>query len=230
MRTETDTPTTPAAARTPPPTDRSPVSPSRQSMALAALWGSDMVKGGPDAVDAGLLFADARARLAAVHGGDMRPIEAALLGQAEMLGAAFMSLQNRARNSADIERFRILLTLAMKAQAQSRAAYEAIAEIRNPRQVLIAKQANIAQQQMVSNGGARDGAQKPARTGTTTSAPIELLEESHGHNLDTSAARAPVGADARAATVGAVDRTPDARGQGRRVKERVQRRMAATDA
>ena len=233
MRTEIDTSTVPAAASKPPPPGGSRLSPINQSMTMAALWSGDLVSGGSDAVDAGAMADDTRARVAAVHSGDMRPIEAALLGQAEVLGVMFTSLQNRARKAADIERFRILLTLALKAQAQSRATYETVAEVRNPRQVLIAKQANVAQQQMVNNGGVGggDGSQQgPARTTANVNAPIELLEEQHGHNLDAGAARAPIDTDSRAATVEEVDRAADNRGQGHRIKKRVQGRPAAPDA
>jgi len=245
MKTEIDTPAAPVAAgkpadaplpavtaatiEKPAAKDRSLLSPLMQSMVMAHAWSSDILEN-KALLRAEDVAADMRDHAAAVHAGDMRSIEAAMIGQAETLGAMFTSLQRRARNTSDIERFRALLTLALKAQAQSRATYETIAEIRNPRQVLIARQANIAQQQMVSNGGARERSHQPARTEANTNAPIELLEEPHGYSLDPGAARAPVADDPRAATVGEVDRTADTRGQGRRVKKRVQGRLAPQDA
>lgn len=48
-----------------------------------------------------------------------------------------------------------LLRLALKAQAQSRATVEALAEVKNPRSVAFVKQANIAHgHQQVDNPGA----------------------------------------------------------------------------
>ncbi len=44
------------------------------------------------------------------------------------------------------------LRLALKAQAQSRATVEALAEMKNPRAVAFVRQANIARQQQVNNG------------------------------------------------------------------------------
>lgn len=228
MKTDIDTQIAPPAAGKPQPTDKSLLSPLTQSTVMVHAWSSDIL-GDKRLLKVEDVAADMRDHAAAVYAGDMRPIEAALVGQAEALGAMFTSLQKRARDSGDIERFRTLLTLALKAQAQSRATYETIAEIRNPRQVLIARQANIAQQQMVSNGGA--GALQPARTGTTKrNAPIGLLEGPHEHSLDTGAPRASVGNDPRAPTVGEVDRTQITRGQGHRRKKRVQGRLAAPDA
>lgn len=227
MRSEIDTPIAPASASKPPPADKSVLSPLNQSMVMTHEWGSDIL------VDKDLLQVedvrdDMRAHIAAVRAGDMGSIEAALIGQAETLAAMFTGLQKRARDSGNIERFRVFATLALKAQAQSRATYETIAEIRNPRRVLIAKQANIAHQQMVSNNDTTGVTL--ARTGTNANAPIELLEEPHGYSLDASTARTPVGTDARAATVGKVDRAAHTRGEGHRVKKRVQGRLAAPDA
>lgn len=209
--------------------DRSLLSPRHQATAGVTIWG-DFAGKGADADD---VHADLKKRTAAVQSSDMRPIEAALLGQAETLGTMFTNLHLMAKRSTDLERMRTLLTLTLKAQAQSRATMEALIEAKHPRQLLIARQANIAQQQVVSNGPGHHGEAppaEPARTKANVIEPNELLEGPHEFSLDTRASSAPVDADPRATTLGAVDRATNTARQSRRVKKRVQGRDAVADA
>ena len=88
-----------------------------------------------------------------VQAGDMQPVEAMLYGQAVTLETIFTSLARRAAHNDGLKQFQVNLTLALKAQAQCRATLEALAEIKNPRQVAFVKQANISGgHQQVNNG------------------------------------------------------------------------------
>jgi len=79
-----------------------------------------------------------------VQGGDLRPVEAMLFGQAVALETIFTSLARRATSQEYLKQFHAYLGLALKAQAQCRATLEALAEIKNPRPVAFVKQANIS--------------------------------------------------------------------------------------
>ena len=134
------------------------------------------------------LVKDLREQSEKVQGGDMRPVEAMLYGQAKTLETMFTSLARRAASNDGLKQFQVNLTLALKTQAQCRATLEALAEIKNPRQIAFVKQANIANQQLVSNGvnretaSVREGAQAHARE--NTSLQNGLLEASHDIELD----------------------------------------------
>lgn len=104
-------------------------------------------------VDLAELVDDLRERVKKVQGGDMQPVEAMLMGQAMTLETIFTSLARRATSQEYLKQFQAYLGMALKAQAQCRATLEALAEIKNPRPVLIAKQANVANgPQQVNNG------------------------------------------------------------------------------
>lgn len=111
-------------------------------------WGK--FAGDPDLAE---LVKGLRERIDKVHNGDMQPVEAMLIGQAMTLETIFTSLARRATSQEYLKQFQAYLSLALKAQAQCRATLEALAEIKNPRPVLIAKQANVANgPQQVNNG------------------------------------------------------------------------------
>ena len=104
-------------------------------------------------VDLADLVDDLRERMKKVQGGDMQPVEAMLLGQATTLETIFTSLARRASSQEYLKPFQAYLGMALKAQAQCRATLEALAEIKNPRQVAFVKQANISGgHQQVNNG------------------------------------------------------------------------------
>ena len=100
-----------------------------------------------------------------VRRGDMASAEAMLYGQAATLQAVFTALVRRAARADQIPQFQAAMSMALKAQAQSRATLEALAEIKNPRPVAFVKQANIANgPQQVNNGtpASHDGQQQAA--------------------------------------------------------------------
>lgn len=138
-----------------------------------------------------------------VEGGELRDCEKILVAQAVTLNAMFVELARRGANNmgeypAAMERY---LRLALKARAQSRCTMETLAEMKNPRQVTFAKQANIANgPQQVNNGTAR---------AETESKPIELLEAENGEWMDRGAAGAAAGSHPEVETVGAVHGAKD---------------------
>lgn len=136
-------------------------------------------------IDLGELVAGMRERSKKVLAGDLQPVEAMLFSQAMALETIFTSLSRRAVSPEYLKQFQAYLTLALKAQAQCRATLEALAEIKNPRQVLIAKQANVANgPQQVNNGPALESgpvrAGERAHAGQTTSLQNGLLIDDRG--------------------------------------------------
>ena len=103
-------------------------------------------------------------------------------------------------NNEMVKQFQAYLGMALKAQAQCRATLEALAEIKNPRPVMFAKQANVTSgPQQVNNGTApengtvRAGAHPHARE--TAGQQNELLEHQHGNYLDAGTSSTAGGAD-----------------------------------
>ena len=142
--------------------------------------------------------------------GDLTRGEAMLTAQTHTLDAIFNNLARRAINAeymADLDRY---LKLALRAQSQCRATWEALATIKNPPVMGYVKQANIAHgHQQVNNpprsdnGGGRPRAREPKNLQS------KLLEETDGERLDPRAAHTPSRADPAVATVGEVDRAAD---------------------
>lgn len=143
-----------------------------------------------------------------VGGGDLRRAENMLMTQAHTLDAIFNELARRAAlNMGEyINATERYLRLALKAQSQSRATLETLANIKNP-PVIYAKQANIANgPQQVNNG-----IPAPASVENVIE-PNKLLEHEHGQWLDTGTQGAAIGADKELETVGAIDRAEVGRG------------------
>ena len=143
----------------------------------------------------------------AVIGGKMDQAEAMLIAQATTLDAIFGDLARLAYCNwfTHLDAAERLMRVALRAQSQSRATLETLAEIKNP-PVVIAKQANIAHgHQQVNNG-------EPTRTREVQSEQSKLLEQTHGERLDTGAAGQTIGGDPAMATVGAIHRPEDGGG------------------
>ena len=146
----------------------------------------------------------------AITSGDLTQLEAMLLAQATALQAMFIDLASKARGQTNREWMQLHSTLALKCAAGSRQAIVALAELRAPRSVLFAKQANIAQQQVVNNGVAApvSAAVRDVRAGAQAHAEENagqqngLLEASHGIELDTRAQSTAGGSDSHLAAVG----------------------------
>jgi len=81
-----------------------------------------------------------------VQRGDLSGIEARLTAQVAALDVMFRELARRASVNMGqyMEATEIYLRWALKAQSQSRATMETLAEIKNPRQVAFVRQTNVA--------------------------------------------------------------------------------------
>lgn len=100
----------------------------------------------------------------AVNRGDLSEAERMLNGQAVALNAIFVEMARRAalNMGAHLDATDRYLRLALKAQAQSRATVEALAEMKNPHAVAFVKQANIAHgPQQVNNGASAEPKERP---------------------------------------------------------------------
>ncbi len=135
---------------------------------------------GEDATADGILLA-LEAKLKGVQAGDMTAIESMLLSQATSLQTIYASLARRATSQEYLKQYQTYLTLALKAQAQSRATLEALIELKQPRHMAtFVKQANIAHgHQQVNNATSSPAESLPAE-------PSKLLEapqhEDQGHS------------------------------------------------
>lgn len=124
-----------------------------------------------------------------VQAGDMSEVEAMLMSQAISLQTTYASLARKAAAQEYLKTYQVHMTLALKAQAQSRATLEALIELKHPRHPpTFVKQANIAHgpQQVnqygatPANGEIRDQyAPAHAHTENGGTAPNKLLEASH---------------------------------------------------
>lgn len=77
--------------------------------------------------------------------------ERMLLSQAIALNQIFTALANKSSRQEYMKNLETYMRLALKAQSQSRATLETLANIKQPPHVVIAKQANLANNQQVNN-------------------------------------------------------------------------------
>lgn len=131
--------------------------------------------------------------------------EAMLTAQAHTLDAIFNNLAQRAINMQYIDHLDRYLKLALRAQSQCRATWEALSTIQNPPVAGYVGQANIAHGPQQVNNAA-------IATEETSGAPEKhnlknkLLEECHGERLDPGTARTTGRADPEMATLGEINR------------------------
>lgn len=88
----------------------------------------------------------------AVNAGDMRLPERIAFAQAHTLNHLFNRLAQRALDNLGRPMFEPFMRLALRAQAQSARTLETLATLKSP--TVFAKQLNVANQQVVSNGNA----------------------------------------------------------------------------
>jgi hypothetical protein len=140
--------------------------------------------------------------------GDLKRAEAMLTTQAHTLDAIFNNLARRAINAEYMDNLDRYLKLALRAQSQCRATWEALATIKNPPVAGYVRQANIAHgpQQVNNASNAPDGA---PRAGENPNLQNKLLEEKDGERLDPRTACTPGRTDPEMATLGEVDRAED---------------------
>ena len=153
----------------------------------------------------------------------MSGMEAMLVGQAYALQNIFASLMRRASSQQHLKQYQAHMNLGLKAQAQCRATLQALTELKYPRQVVIAKQANISNGHQQVNNGPHTPAPENVieQTEVLEAQTYDRLEQ---QRLDTRAPQTAGRIDKELATMGESDRPKNARRQGRIKNERLQRR------
>jgi hypothetical protein len=140
----------------------------------------------------------------AIACGNLSQLEKMLLSQAIALQAIFVDLASTARDQTTHNNLQIVTSLALKCAAGSRQAITALAELRTPKAVMFAKQANLTSgPQQINNGVA-----VPAAVARAERFPVrqnELLEAEHGQRLDTRTSSTAGRADSFLEPVGTVD-------------------------
>jgi hypothetical protein len=140
-----------------------------------------------------------------VSNNSLRECEAMLYSQAHALQAVFVDSLLQANKQEWFSNSEAHMRIALKAQAQCRAAVETLAAIKNP-PVVIARQANIAQGPQQVNNGMMPAGQPRAGAGKTEKPQNKLLGGSNELLPDIRAPGAAVGSDPAMATLGAFDR------------------------
>lgn len=152
----------------------------------------------------------------AVHEKNLGRGESMLVAQAHTLDAIFNNLAQRAAANAGkgyLAATDTYLKMALRAQSQCRATWEAVSAIQNPPVAGYVQQANIAHgPQQVNNAPADPGQSSRARK--TRKQQNKLLEEKDGQRLDTRTTRAASQKDSAVAAVGEIDGAPNAGGEG----------------
>jgi hypothetical protein len=134
--------------------------------------------------------------------GDMHRAEAMMTTQAHTLDAIFNNLARRAINAEYMKTLDTYLKLALRAQSQCRATWEALSAIKNPPVMGYVRQANIAHgPQQVNNATNED----PPRAREKSISENELMKQKDGERLDTRATGTAGKVDPAMATVGKVD-------------------------
>ncbi len=170
----------------------------------AAVTVKDYLKGFGE-LDLSGLVDGLSAQTKATTEGDLGRGEAMLTTQAHTLDAIFNNLARRAINAEYMDNLDRYLKLALRAQSQCRATWEALATIKNPPMMGYVKQANISHgHQQVNN--APPTPDDTSRGGGNADLQNKLLEQSDDERLDAGAASTPGQTNSAMATVGEVDR------------------------
>ena len=158
-------------------------------------------------MDLSELIDDLSNKIEKVQAGDMATMEAMLVGQAHALQTIFTSLARRAASQEQLKNYGIFMSLALKAQSQSRATIQALTELKYPKQVAFVKQANISHgHQQVNNGSNKNDAHAKEITNQQN----ELLEVNDGiKTMDIGATKTSIGTDRKVTAVGIFNRDKD---------------------
>ena len=138
-------------------------------------------------------------KIKTIQAGDMNPIEAMLIGQAQALQTMFVSLGRQAASKTSLPQYTAFMNLALKAQSQSRATIQALTELKYPKQATFVKQANFAGGNQQVNNASNTHA--PAHAREIENQPNELLREVNNATLDTSGTATTSATDKAMATV-----------------------------
>lgn len=158
----------------------------------------------PD-LDLSEIIEDLKLRVAKVQSGDMAAMEAMLVGQAQALQTIFVGLTRKAVSQEYLKNYSVMMSLALKAQSQSRATIQALTELKYPKQVAFVKQANISHgHQQINNDGTQSSMQGigNSRAEKNQNQPNELLEVNNGsETMDTRATQTTIPNDQAMATL-----------------------------
>jgi hypothetical protein len=124
----------------------------RPSLLAAKVIDSDKKQLSKDHIDLQYTQAMLERSIGEVRRGNLADIEAILYSQAYALNVMFATLMTRANRQEYMPPTQALMSLAFKAQNQSRATLQALVDLKQPRQPTFVKQANISQgHQQVNN-------------------------------------------------------------------------------
>jgi hypothetical protein len=124
--------------------------------ARTAIGFSTGLFGEPDIAESMVVLRD---KVRQIQAGDLSEIEATLAAQAITLNSIFNEMARRAAANMgqNLQLTESYLRMALKAQAQSRATMETLAEVKYPKAPTFVKQQNNAYQQQVNNPNAIEG-------------------------------------------------------------------------
>jgi hypothetical protein len=147
-------------------------------------------------------------QIALSRDGDMQRAEAMLIAQAHTLDAIFNDLARRAIRAEFMKNLDCYLKLALRAQSQCRATWEALLAIKNPPMMGYVRQANITHgpQQINNQSTDQNGAPRARKKKNLQN---ELLENNDGERLDLRTAVKTIQNDQEMATVGEVNGAQD---------------------
>ncbi len=171
------------------------ISASTMSAVLSADFTKNML---PD-VDLAELINALSDKITTIQDGDMKPMEAMLIGQAQALQTMFVALGRMAACKTNLQQYTAFMNVALKAQSQSRATIQALTELKYPKQATFVKQANIANGHQQINNATSTHA--PAHARAIENQPNELLSEMNHATLDTSGTATTSGTDKAMAAV-----------------------------
>ena len=138
--------------------------------------------------------------------GDLSDVESMLMSQAATLNVIFTSLAKRASKQEYVPGYKTFITLAFKAQAQSRATLQALVQARRPKEVSFIKQANITSgHQQINNQNANNA----INSKEIEISKNELLEEAFDGSqiLDIRTKRAAAGSHQEMVTLEPINRS-----------------------
>jgi len=166
---------------------------------------------GSNRIDLSTVVAEFERHSKAIKEGDLSGIETMLISQSNTLDSVFTSLALKASHNLDDSKYfkagEMYLKMALKAQSQCRATLQTLAEMKQPRQITITQQANIAGQQIVNNAGAQEKTiPKNELLGVVNHEQLEI------ERLDTGTPRKAGGTNQVVETVGEINRSANARG------------------
>lgn len=183
---------------------------SARAMSQPEVRAASVIQAWDESLDVNALAKELREQVEGVGKGSLARPEAILTAQAHTLDALFGNLARRSQANASAgytdsaERY---MRLALKAQAQAVRTIEALGELKHPRSVAFVKQANIANNQQINNGQPVQGENfGNLQSKLSEGATYELLQ-------DTRASQAQSRLNPPVATLEAINRATDTRGE-----------------